>query len=161
MTGVSVPVLRAHFKRIMKSYGWRPTSCGQVVLGLGLLLNLAVVVASGATTRSSWTRQGGDLGTTTEWTIVAPDYSLCLSLLSILSTILVVGGVAWMFVGLHDRVVGYASQMLSRTVEGLCSNCDCSLAQVPAKSSGLVECPKCRNTYAETDIRPIARGGSR
>lgn len=155
ITGVSVPSLKAQYKRVMKPYGWRPTSGGQVAAFFGLLLNLAVTFLNWVSLRvSTATKSTGD-ALTSHWTIVSPNPPAALLLLSLLSVILVFGGIIWTFTGMHDRVIGYVSQMLARTREQLCPSCDCSLASVVSVGMGLIECPDCRDTFAESDIRLV------
>ncbi len=77
-----------------------------------------------------------------------------MAIMGILMVILMSVGVLLMcagILGLNGRI----NRRFWARIDGcLCPICDTTLRTAPANESGLVECPKCRNTFAETDVRP-------
>ncbi len=138
-TGASAPMLKSQFERAvpgMKS----PLFIGQMMFMAGVAISW-MGAPNRAESNSEVVIAGG----------MAAFVGILLVVLMSLGVLLMCAGI----LGLNGRI---NSRFWARIDGCLCPKCDATLAHLKANETGLVECPKCKNTYAETDVRPRASG---
>ena len=150
-TGISVPMLRAHHRRSMRDQVVGPALVGYALIALSFTLKHFNEGIARARTESTRIERWIDAEGITEATMRVYEPS---SVVDWLVLLCLVTGAIWVICN-HFNVADSRDELFfGRIDEQRCPKCNTSLIDVPASDRGLVECPNCSHSYAESDLRP-------